>query len=103
MIAVKINPRYANYANTDYIALINALSALVLARTPALTPRARAGPGFPKISPGCLHPDNQTDLWCPGQNGYMCYKIPSLLRIPNTTELLAFIEVRGGSATAAQA
>merc|ERR1719487_2794551 len=34
------------------------------------------------------------NLWCPGDAGYECYKIPSLLRIPNTTTLLAFIEAR---------
>lgn len=51
-------------------------------------------PGKPRITPGCLAPDGQTDLWCPGQADYECYKIPTLLRIPNSTTLLAFIEAR---------
>ena len=54
---------------------------------------------IPHIKPGCLAPTpNQTDLWCPGDPGtdetYECYKIPSLLRIPNSSHLLAFIEAR---------
>eukprot|EP00929_Paragymnodinium_shiwhaense_P119872 TRINITY_DN91783_c0_g1_i1.p1 TRINITY_DN91783_c0_g1~~TRINITY_DN91783_c0_g1_i1.p1 ORF type:complete len:412 (-),score=48.84 TRINITY_DN91783_c0_g1_i1:108-1238(-) len=53
------------------------------------------GPGFPHISPGCLAAtDRISDLWCPGDAGYECYKIPSLLRIPGTTTLLGFIEAR---------
>lgn len=55
------------------------------------------------ISPGCLAPDaRHTDLWCPGDNlataasneSYECYKIPTLLRVPNTSTLLGFIEAR---------
>ena len=31
------------------------------------------------IKPGCLPKVNGLDdLWCPGDNGYVCYKIPSL-------------------------
>lgn len=62
----------------------------------------------PAPSPGCLHHWNpfdktpQTDLWCPGAHGvepadgdegYKCYKIPTLMRTGNGT-LLAFIEAR---------
>ncbi|CAK0867162.1 unnamed protein product [Prorocentrum cordatum] len=55
----------------------------------------RRGGGVIHISPGCLPRDDQhVDLWCPGAAGYECYKIPTLLRIPNTTHLLAFIEAR---------
>lgn len=59
-------------------------------------------PNVPALPPGCLLPDNQTDLWCPGARGVApaegdesvaCYKIPSLLRTANGT-LLAFIEAR---------
>lgn len=47
------------------------------------------------ITPGCLAKDDRhSELWCPGDAGYECYKIPTLLRIPNTTELLGFIEAR---------
>ena len=49
------------------------------------------------ITPGCL-PDSQrrgvTELWCPGDAGYMCYKIPTLLRVPRSSTLLGFIEAR---------
>lgn len=52
-------------------------------------------PGYPpSLKPGCLKPDNQNvDLWCPGDGGYGCYKIPTLLRTANGT-LLAMIEAR---------
>ena len=54
--------------------------------------------GFPpSLFPGCLPRDNQTDLWCPGDGGYGCYKIPSLLHVPGTETLLAFIEARNYS------
>jgi sialidase-1 len=49
------------------------------------------------IKPGCLPVlEGSTDLWCPGDNGYQCYKIPTLLRVPkNDGEvLIAFIEAR---------
>jgi len=47
------------------------------------------------IKPGCLAPDSRhTDLWCPGDAGYECYKIPSLLKVPASSTLLAFIEAR---------
>ena len=47
------------------------------------------------IKPGCLLPDERhIDLWCPGDSHYECYKIPSLLKIPASSTLLAFIEAR---------
>ena len=61
---------------------------------------ALPGPGKIHITPGCLAPDGRhTDLWCPGDDNpgigaYECYKIPTLLKIPNTTQMLAFIEAR---------
>ena len=72
--------------------------ALLLAATPLST----AQPHVPALPPGCLPPDDQLDLWCPGARGtppaagdetVPCYKIPSLLRTTNGT-LLAFIEAR---------
>ena len=59
----------------------------------------RANPptsGFPpSLKPGCLPgTEGQQDIFCPGQYNYGCMKIPTLLRIPNTTRLLAFIEAR---------
>lgn len=51
--------------------------------------------GFPpSLKPGCLPADRQQDLYCPGQYDYGCFKIPTLLRVPNTTRLLGFIEAR---------
>ena len=33
---------------------------------------------------GCLPDDpGSHDLWCPGDNNYTCYKIPSLRHIPH--------------------
>ena len=52
-------------------------------------------PGFPaSLKPGCLptDPDN-TDLFCPGSEGYGCYKIPTILKTVKGT-LLAMIEAR---------
>ena len=55
------------------------------------------------ITPGCLAADKKhTDLWCPGDafqdavhnESYECYKIPTLLRVPNTSTLIGFIEAR---------
>ena len=51
------------------------------------------------ITPGCLAKDpRHVDLWCPGDklggDTYECYKIPTLLRIPNSSTLLGFIEAR---------
>ena len=47
------------------------------------------------IKPGCLPPlAGAEDLWCPGDAGYMCYKIPSLVRVGATRTLLGFIEAR---------
>ena len=42
---------------------------------------------------GCLPPDGQANLFCPGDEEYACYKIPTLLRTANGT-LLAMIEAR---------
>jgi len=51
-------------------------------------------PGFPpSLKPGCLKDDGQPNLFCPGDDGYGCYKIPSLHRTGNGT-LLAMIEAR---------
>ena len=55
-------------------------------------------PGMPKgfpaaLKPGCLAPDDQTDLYCPGQLGYGCFKIPTVMQTMNGT-LLAMIEAR---------
>lgn len=52
-------------------------------------------PGFPPSpKPGCLAKDaSNTDLYCPGDLGYGCYKIPTILRTVNGT-LLAMIEAR---------
>eukprot|EP00729_Bicosta_minor_P012629 gene12629-28164_t len=47
------------------------------------------------IKPGCLPTvKGFADLWCPGDNNYTCYKIPSLLKIPDTEVVLGFIEAR---------
>ena len=53
------------------------------------------GPGYPpSLKPGCLSPDaNNTDLYCPGDLGYGCYKIPTILKTAKGT-LLAMIEAR---------
>jgi sialidase-1 len=55
----------------------------------------KPGEGFPpSLKPGCLKPDgSNVDLWCPGDGGYGCYKIPVLLRTQKGT-LLAMIEAR---------
>merc|ERR1712196_364196 len=59
-----------------------------------LIPASATPPGFPpSLKPGCLHPDDQTNLFCPGDLGYGCYKIPTFLRTNNNT-LLAMIEAR---------
>lgn len=52
-------------------------------------------PGFPpSLKPGCLATDaNNTDLFCPGDLDYGCYKIPTILRTARGT-LLAMIEAR---------
>jgi len=53
-----------------------------------------AKPGFPpSLPPGCLKPDGQTNLYCPGDDGYGCYKIPTIMRTKKGT-LLAMIEAR---------
>merc|ERR1719335_1717041 len=50
-------------------------------------------PGFPPSlrRKGCLKEDGQPNLFCPGDDGYGCFKIPTLLRTKNGT-LLAMIE-----------
>eukprot|EP01047_Picozoa_sp_COSAG01_P067537 COSAG01_NODE_9561_length_2409_cov_1.508658_1_plen_121_part_00 len=71
--------------------------ALLLLHSVATVLSASVPPnqGFPpSLKPGCLPADNQRDLYCPGQYGYGCFKIPTLLRVPNTTRLLGFIEAR---------
>lgn len=52
-------------------------------------------PGFPpSLRPGCLPADpRNTDIYCPGDLDYGCYKIPTILRTVNGT-LLAMIEAR---------
>ena len=72
---------------------------LIVALPPCKPGHPPPCPGEPHIKPGCLPAlVNQTDIWCPGDVSatlsYECYKIPSLLRIPNSTRLLAFIEAR---------
>ena len=57
--------------------------------------QAISKPGFPPSQkPGCLPSDNQTNLFCPGQYAYGCYKIPSLLVVPDKNILISFIEAR---------
>jgi sialidase-1 len=70
--------------------LLPLLATISLALVSSGTP-----PGFPPSpSPGCLQPDDKgDDLFCPGDDGYGCYKIPTLLRTANGT-LLAMIEAR---------
>jgi sialidase-1 len=52
-------------------------------------------PGFPaSLKPGCLPKDaNNTDLFCPGDLGYGCFKIPTVMQTRKGT-LLAMIEAR---------
>jgi len=55
---------------------------------------SKTPPGFPpSLKPGCLAEDGQPNLFCPGDLGYGCYKIPTVLRTKNGT-LLAMIEAR---------
>ena len=62
-----------------------------------VVPRVGSKPGFPPaLRPGCLAPDDQANLYCPGDEGYGCYKIPTILRTRNNT-LLAMIEARKNS------
>jgi len=84
------------------VALV-AMLPLCLFWAPLLVIVVAAAPPFvPALSPGCLPPDEQLDLWCPGARGVEpsegdeavpCYKIPSLLYTARGT-LLAFIEAR---------
>ena len=62
---------------------------------PFLCSSTRRGPGVPpSLKPGCLAADpNNTDLFCPGDDGYGCYKIPTILKTIKGT-LLAMIEAR---------
>lgn len=56
--------------------------------------RGPTPPGYPpSLKAGCLKPDDQIDLFCPGDEQYGCYKIPTLLRHTNGT-LVAIIEAR---------
>ena len=67
---------------------------LLLALTTLRVLASTTPPGFPpSLPPGCLKPDGQQNLFCPGDNGYGCYKIPTFLRTKNNT-LLAMIEAR---------
>merc|ERR1711865_41264 len=51
-------------------------------------------PGFPpSLKPGCLKPDDQQNLFCPGDDGYGCYKIPTMLR-HSSGALIALVEAR---------
>ena len=52
-----------------------------------------AQPHVPALTPGCLPADDQIDIWCPGDDGTKCFKIPSLARTVKGT-LLAFVEAR---------
>ena len=55
-------------------------------------------PGFPpSLKPGCLMEDDQTNLWCPGDDGYGCYKIPTLAHAVSEKALAAAKERGGGS------
>ena len=69
------------------------LLLLLRARPSAAAPPSKGFP--PSLTPGCLPPAaGKLDVFCPGQHGYGCFKIPTLLRIPHTQRLLAFIEAR---------
>lgn len=70
--------------------------ALLLAAFVVLVGRALGSNGFPpSLKPGCLPSDgsNNTDLYCPGDSGYGCYKIPTIMQTRKGT-LLAMIEAR---------
>jgi len=56
---------------------------------------AATKPGFPpSLTPGCLAEDGgNVNVFCPGDQGYGCYKIPTLLMTRNGT-ILAMIEAR---------
>jgi len=56
---------------------------------------AATSPGFPpSLKPGCLPTDGKnTDVFCPGDMGYGCFKIPTILETSKGT-LLAMIEAR---------
>ena len=69
--------------------LLFAISSAALALAGAATP-----PGFPpSLKPGCLQPDAQANLFCPGDEGYGCFKIPVMLR-HSSGALIALIEAR---------
>ena len=70
-------------------------AVLLLRGGGTLAQRPNHGHGTPpSLPPGCLPKDDQQDLFCPGDYDYGCFKIPSLLRVPNSTRVLAFIEAR---------
>lgn len=77
-------------------AAMNSLAATLLYSSNLVaTQRPNHGHGTPaSLPPGCLPTDGQQDLFCPGDYGYGCFKIPSLLRIPGSQRVLAFIEAR---------
>jgi sialidase-1 len=49
---------------------------------------------FPPLEPGCLPTDGQRKIFCPGDAGYNCYRIPSIVHVLGTSTLLAFAEAR---------
>lgn len=48
---------------------------------------------FPPLEPGCLPADGQSKVFCPGMDGYNCYRIPSIVRVEENV-LVAFAEAR---------
>ena len=60
-----------------------------------ITSSTSSKPGFPpSLPPGCLKSDGTNiNLYCAGDDGYGCYKIPTILRTSNGT-LLSMIEAR---------
>lgn len=76
--------------------IVTSLKILLLCSCQILPEAFPPKRGFPPaLPPGCLRADDKiSDLWCPGDHGYGCYKIPSLLHIPGTSTLLGFIEAR---------
>ena len=69
---------------------------LLLLLVVAAAARSATPPGFPpSLKPGCLPPDaRNVDLFCPGDLGYGCFKIPTLLRTRPQGTLLAMVEAR---------
>ena len=44
-------------------------------------------------STGCMPKDKFTPVFCPGDNGYCCYRVPNLL-VTDAGTMLAFVEAR---------